>query len=269
MKNSIIILSLFIFNCGESFLRKEPFGVAVEKYESRAVSPVILASADNACSLLLHKRIFNILFVLPMNQLASDDLQLISKQKMVRYRKVMLAGDILWTTLLFLSSVISYSVEVETCETDLMIVSKDDLKKAFGRSDSDEKIPPIPILKNYLKYTGMIPVDSKLENFIIFESKKAVLTNGEREKIDKFAGDYKDKYSQYKILLIGHTDWTGESAFNIELSLKRVKAVKDYLVRQGISASKIYTTASGDYWPGNQENLGKTLNRRVDMLYLD
>lgn len=268
MKNSsiIIILSFFLFNCGESFLRKEPFGVAVEKYESRAVSPVILASADNACSVLLHKRIFNILFVLPMNQIGSEDLHMISKQKMVRYRKVMLTGDIFWTTLLFLSSVISYSVEVETCDTDLMIASKDDLRK---KTDHDEKIPSIPILKNYLKYTGMIPVDNKLENFIIFDSKKAGLADSEKEKIDKFASDYKDKYSQYKILLMGHTDWTGESVFNIELSLKRVKAVKDYLIKQGISASRIYTTASGDYWPGSQENLGKTVNRRVDMLYLD
>ncbi len=45
--------------------------------------------------------------------------------------------------------------------------------------------------------------------------------------------------------IIGHTDLHGDARYNMELSLRRAKAVKAYLVRKGISAGQLQTMGKG------------------------
>ena len=42
-----------------------------------------------------------------------------------------------------------------------------------------------------------------------------------------------------EIQISGHTDDVGEVQYNIDLSLKRAKAVRDYLISKGIAANRI------------------------------
>lgn len=64
----------------------------------------------------------------------------------------------------------------------------------------------------------------------------------------------------------GHTDNVGKEDFNLELSRKRAKAVYDYLIKKGVSPSKLSYTYYGMTKPiaSNDTEEGRLINRRVE-----
>jgi len=70
-----------------------------------------------------------------------------------------------------------------------------------------------------------------------------------------------------EIQLEGHTDFRGNKKKNFELSEDRVKAVKDYLVSQGIKRRRIKTKAFGGTKPLTHKNTPEAHahNRRVEV----
>ena len=65
------------------------------------------------------------------------------------------------------------------------------------------------------------------------------------------------------IEIIGHTSDEGDRNSNIELSLKRAKACKDYLLKKGIKSNRIQARGMGPDSPISRTD--KSLNRRVEM----
>ncbi len=67
------------------------------------------------------------------------------------------------------------------------------------------------------------------------------------------------------IIVIGHTDSVGSLAYNKKLSLKRAEAVKAYLVKNGVEASRVYTEGKAFSEPvaDNKTAAGRALNRRA------
>jgi len=72
------------------------------------------------------------------------------------------------------------------------------------------------------------------------------------------------------IEVVGHTDDVGDDSYNLELSEQRANAVRDYLVKAGVDASKIVTVGAGESMPvaSNTTEEGRAENRRVDVLVL-
>ena len=70
-----------------------------------------------------------------------------------------------------------------------------------------------------------------------------------------------------RIEISGHTDNTGNSNYNQKLSENRAKAVKDYLVNNGIAANRLHTIGYGDAKPiaENSTAEGKQKNRRTEI----
>ncbi len=66
----------------------------------------------------------------------------------------------------------------------------------------------------------------------------------------------------------GHTDRTGPESYNLGLSQRRAEAVKNYLVRQGISAGRLYPVGKGEASPvaSNDTRDGRYRNRRVEFI---
>ena len=66
----------------------------------------------------------------------------------------------------------------------------------------------------------------------------------------------------------GHTDNTGNSKHNMELSKERADAVKTQLVSMGIDASRLTTKGFGDTKPisDNSDAAGRANNRRVEFV---
>lgn len=72
-----------------------------------------------------------------------------------------------------------------------------------------------------------------------------------------------------QITIAGHTDAVGDDVYNMQLSVKRAKAVKDYLIAQhGVASSKIKVLGFGETLPviDNKSKNNRQLNRRVEIL---
>lgn len=72
-----------------------------------------------------------------------------------------------------------------------------------------------------------------------------------------------------EILVTGHTDNTGGATYNLLLSQKRANSVKELLVTQGVSGSKIRLFAAGYDQPieSNDTPAGRSANRRVIVVF--
>lgn len=65
----------------------------------------------------------------------------------------------------------------------------------------------------------------------------------------------------------GHTDNVGDADYNMGLSLRRANAVRDYMISQGISPSRLQAEGYGETKPhfSNDSEQGRALNRRVTL----
>jgi OOP family OmpA-OmpF porin len=73
------------------------------------------------------------------------------------------------------------------------------------------------------------------------------------------------------IIAEGHTDAVGSDQYNERLSMRRATAVKDYLVRGGISSNRIEIRGLGESQPvaSNETADGRAQNRRVELRVSD
>ncbi|MBP1764143.1 MAG: OmpA/MotB domain protein [Firmicutes bacterium] len=72
---------------------------------------------------------------------------------------------------------------------------------------------------------------------------------------------------QWQFRLTGHTDSWGDDAYNLNLSLRRVQAVKYYLVKQGVPDNRLIVVGKGrsERLTTNDTAEGRAQNRRVEM----
>ena len=79
---------------------------------------------------------------------------------------------------------------------------------------------------------------------IYFENNSYGIRAKEEEKLDKLALIL-NKYKKLKIDVIGHTDSKGSKEYNMELSHKRAKSVKEYLLTKGVDSQQLNTLGMG------------------------
>lgn len=75
------------------------------------------------------------------------------------------------------------------------------------------------------------------------------------------------EYEKTAVNVVGHTDSTGSSATNMNLSRQRADSVASTLITQGVSANRIYTQGVGPNYPiaSNSTESGRAQNRRVEV----
>lgn len=76
------------------------------------------------------------------------------------------------------------------------------------------------------------------------------------------------KYPEIEIEIRGHTDSIGSNNTNMSLSKKRAESVKQYLVKKGISSSRIRSIGYGSSSPvaDNRTAAGRAKNRRIEII---
>ena len=74
-----------------------------------------------------------------------------------------------------------------------------------------------------------------------------------------------------RVRLDGHTDNTGEAAYNFNLADKRSQAVRAYIIAHGIQADRLEVRSFGSTRPitENDTPTGRSQNRRVELSILD
>lgn len=108
--------------------------------------------------------------------------------------------------------------------------------------------------------------DQLVLNNIQFDVNSAVLKPAGKAELDKLAAFLRQNM-QVEIQLSGHTSSEGSAALNRELSLKRVRSCKDYLVAKGIEDGRISIRGFGPDMPiaPNDTEANRAKNRRVEM----
>ncbi|MDR1976076.1 MAG: OmpA family protein [Campylobacteraceae bacterium] len=73
-----------------------------------------------------------------------------------------------------------------------------------------------------------------------------------------------------RILIEGHTDSIGDDSYNLELSEKRAKLLKNSLIENGVDADRIIARGYGESKPikPNQTEEGRAENRRVEIIFV-
>ena len=75
----------------------------------------------------------------------------------------------------------------------------------------------------------------------------------------------------HKIRIEGHSDSTGDSLANLELSSERADKVLESLVALGVDRARVTAAGMGEDFPiaTNDTEEGRSQNRRVDVILLD
>ena len=100
---------------------------------------------------------------------------------------------------------------------------------------------------------------------VYFDTNKHDINAKSKENLHKLVGILKE-YADTNIIVEGHTDSSGNDAYNLELSKKRANSVTNYLVSDGISRNRITTYYHGETLPkyDNATEEGRAKNRRVE-----
>jgi outer membrane protein OmpA-like peptidoglycan-associated protein len=101
---------------------------------------------------------------------------------------------------------------------------------------------------------------------VFFAFDRASIDPVEMDKLDNLIHRIEAKLIHVRIE--GHTDSKGSARYNQKLSVKRAKAVKNYLVQHGIQAGKISIEGLGESDPAapNDTEAHRIKNRRADLI---
>lgn len=76
-----------------------------------------------------------------------------------------------------------------------------------------------------------------------------------------------DRFPGTDLVILGHTDQLGSTAYNQGLSERRANAAASYLMSQGVSGTRVLTRGLGETEPiaSNGSEAGRQTNRRVEI----
>ncbi len=113
------------------------------------------------------------------------------------------------------------------------------------------------------QYGCLVLRDTLLLEGVHFDFDKSDLTSTARPILDRVAESML-AYPEAVFEIAGHTDSVGTFAYNFLLSARRAAAVRNYLIGQGVPASKMTAVGYGEGFPiaPNATVAGRALNRR-------
>ncbi len=125
-----------------------------------------------------------------------------------------------------------------------------------GFQDADGCPDEIP--EEVTRFTGVI-------EGIYFDTNKATIRTKSLPVLRK-ALEVLRKHESVHVQITGHTDDSGSTEHNLELSRARADAVKQFLVGEGIADGRIVTRGAGPSEPiaSNKSKKGRAKNRRIE-----
>lgn len=111
-------------------------------------------------------------------------------------------------------------------------------------------------------------VDSLILDEVLFDFNSSDLKEGVQDYLNSLF-ELKDMSQIKSIEIIGYTDNIGDAIYNVDLSLKRANAIKQYFVVNGWSQIEIKTKGLGETNPiaDNATEEGRAKNRRIEIIF--
>ena len=140
-----------------------------------------------------------------------------------------------------------------------------------GIADKDDACPHVAgIIKNKGCPEVKEEVTQVLEQAlhgVKFQSGKDIILKSSNSILDNVVTILKQN-TNYKLNIFGHTDSQGDEKMNLELSIKRANAVKNYLTKHGIEEKRLNAKGFGETKPiaDNKSSKGRAENRRVELI---
>lgn len=121
-----------------------------------------------------------------------------------------------------------------------------------------------------LLYESLMTDGKIVTNDIHFEYDVAKIKPTSMPIIESLAGMLK-KHPRVKLSIEGHTDSSGCTPYNQQLSYARAYEVRQSLIRLGITADRLLAKGLGESQPAhpNTTEKGMALNRRVEFVLID
>lgn len=107
-------------------------------------------------------------------------------------------------------------------------------------------------------------------NKVFFGTNRIELAADYKKMLDQIAEVLRNHPEISRVQIQGHTDNTGEPAYNLGLSEQRAEAVRSYLVQQGVAEGRLEAKGFGQTQPiaSNDTPAGREQNRRVEFIIL-
>lgn len=134
------------------------------------------------------------------------------------------------------------------------------LPNEFPTLEKDKSSEPSESIAAVQKSIDQLNLDN-----IAFLHGSATLTEQASSTLDEIVRSL-HQHTDIKLRVEGHTDNTGDPNYNLDLSAKRAQSVVDYLIAQGIKATRLEANGYGDRQPvaTNETKEGRSQNRRIE-----
>ena len=147
------------------------------------------------------------------------------------------------------------TVKKEGAAFDSKLITKEAIANKEERKNNDLAVKELKVGEAYTI------------NDILYAYNSDVLSDKSKFILREFARYLKDN-PNIQIAIQGHTDSDGDDAQNLDLSDRRAKGVKEYLVSLGIDAERLTAKGFGETQPkvANDNAANKAKNRRTDFV---
>lgn len=104
---------------------------------------------------------------------------------------------------------------------------------------------------------------------VYFATNKYNINEPSQSTLKKLVSIFKEN-PDTKILVVGHTDSSGDAGYNMTLSKNRANSVSSFLKQNGINSTRLITKWYGEEQPiaDNTTEAGRSKNRRVNIVIL-
>jgi len=101
---------------------------------------------------------------------------------------------------------------------------------------------------------------------ILFAVNQSTLQPAGQQNLRDLAASL-EEYEGTEVLVVGHTDSTGEEAYNQALSERRADSARTFLIGAGLEAARVRAMGRGELEPiaTNDTDAGRQENRRVEI----
>ena len=101
-----------------------------------------------------------------------------------------------------------------------------------------------------------------------FKSDKPIFNEEAIEGVKTVAA-FMEQYPTKNLILVGHTDTSGDENYNVILGLRRAEAYRAELVKYGVQEDRVICLSKGSEQPiaSNDTREGRAANRRVEMSF--